>query len=355
MRWFLLYPAVTLAFPVQNTTQPEQVGWQSAPNVRGTFDLLISCLVTLSLCAWTAYHPNVFETKSEWKRFTKRIVWMGIAVLAPEVVLWCAWDQWWVCKKLKEAVDRMGEKAFDGCGGIQENDESECEGCDRLEDEERSLQDYGLDLLFEQGEAGAGGSQIDAMSSDAPTQPTNRRFRLPKLRLGKRKKDLEKLQKEGQKRVDTWTKEQAFFAVSGGFAVDASSFYPLPTLTLTPPALHFLARLGLLPKISAATVSDKSKADYAAKVLVCIQAGWFLVQCIARLAQRLPLTLLELHVLAHVGCAFGMYVLWIEKPYDVGAPILVQDKRVVDLVAFWALDDASVRTHVRKDIVDVDA
>ncbi|KAK3947874.1 hypothetical protein QBC32DRAFT_195255, partial [Pseudoneurospora amorphoporcata] len=33
--------------------------WVSSPNVRGTGDIIISCLVTLIACAYTAIHPTV--------------------------------------------------------------------------------------------------------------------------------------------------------------------------------------------------------------------------------------------------------------------------------------------------------
>ncbi|KAF2008385.1 hypothetical protein BU24DRAFT_313500, partial [Aaosphaeria arxii CBS 175.79] len=224
--------------------------WTDAPQVRGTFDLLLSCITTLSLCAWTAYHPNVYYTSSGWRRLGHRALWMAIAVFLPEVVLYCAWEQWWAARKLRNAIDTTGASAFDGNGRW------------------------------------------------------------------------------------TWTTEQAFFALTGGFAIPAPSRLESATalenksaapthLTLTPSGILFLAQLGLLPNTTPETVSDKSKADLIAKLVVCIQAGWFLLQCLARTVKGLPLSLLEIHVLTHVLCAFAMYLLWIDKPYDVGSPIMI--------------------------------
>ncbi|KAK7612113.1 hypothetical protein JOL62DRAFT_618335 [Phyllosticta paracitricarpa] len=90
-----------------------------------------------------------------------------------------------------------------------------------------------------------------------------------------------------------WTLQQSLFAVSGGIAVDVSSFWHVPQMTLTPRGLMVLARAALLPQVTDEEVTEKSKANTAAKILVCIQASWFLVQAVARLAQNLPLTLLE--------------------------------------------------------------
>ena len=64
-------------------------GWVNTPHVRGTFDLLISCLTTLSLCAWIAYHPNVPPKTPDIRNFGRQIMWMIIAIFVPEVVLFC--------------------------------------------------------------------------------------------------------------------------------------------------------------------------------------------------------------------------------------------------------------------------
>jgi hypothetical protein len=122
-------PGLAVALPFQgteaNATTPspgtsaatrQTVGWKSTPRVRGTFDLLLSCLTTLSLCAWTAYHPNVYAHRAGWKILSHRITWMLVAVLFPEVVLWCAWEQWWAAKSLERNISVLGERAFDGVG-----------------------------------------------------------------------------------------------------------------------------------------------------------------------------------------------------------------------------------------------
>ena len=69
-----------------------------------------------------------------------------------------------------------------------------------------------------------------------------------------------------------------------------------------------LARLGLLGPVEEEVISDKTKADPITKAIVCVQAAWFIVQCVARVAQNLPLTLLEIHTLAHVFIAMLMYL-----------------------------------------------
>lgn len=360
-----------------NTTTahtPSVVGWTSTPQVRGTFDLLLSCLTTLSLCAWTAYHPNVQGTRSEWKRMVRRLGWMIVAVFVPEIVLWSAWEQWWAARRLRATVNGFGRRAFDGVGvcvdGMWEGKGEGIEECATCGGEaDRRIRDdplcwlgeegLGLDVLFGDGgcevHRSTVGERRDSAASGASGRlvetGSERRSSLQRRSSSRARSSLgtssisEEDELELEDPYEPWTMEQAFFALSGGYAIPspkASQTIKAPNLTLTPEGLLYLARLGLLPRTSPASVSDKSKADHIAKALVCLQAGWFLIQTIARLAQKLPVTVLEVHVLAHVLCAFAMYAIWIDKPYDVGSPIMVEDERVRNLGALWACDDGEV-------------
>ena len=134
---------------------------------------------------------------------------------------------------------------------------------------------------------------------------------------------------------------QAFFIVSGGLAIETKSFHSEPFLTVTPTGAIELARLGLLEPVAQGVIEDKSKADPIAKVMVCVQAGWFIIQCIARVAQKLPLTLLEVHVLAHVLLALVMYLFWFAKPYNVLSPLIIKDPQIVDMAALFTLHQRS--------------
>jgi len=115
----------------------------------------------------------------------------------------------------------------------------------------------------------------------------------------------------------------------GGFVFDltsesASVLLPseLPSrrLTLTPRGVGLLAECGLLPEISREEIGDKSKADDLAKALVCLQAGWMVIQVIGRIVYGLPVTLLEINTIGHVICTFVIYILWWHKPKLVKEP-----------------------------------
>jgi len=91
--------------------------------------------------------------------------------------------------------------------------------------------------------------------------------------------------------------------------------------TLTAQGVLLLVESGYsLPEISEEEILDRSKSDGLAKTLVCLQAGYMIVQCASRLASRLPLSFLEINTLGHVICALVMYTFWLKKPQDVRTP-----------------------------------
>lgn len=193
------------------------VSWTPEPHRRGSFGILSSCIITTSLCVWTALHlniPHYSDPKRYW--YAKRLMWrkMGwlcLGLLAPEMVAYSAWDQYRRSKRHAKAT-----------------------------------------------------STIDATRE--------------------------------------WGMVHAFYAAMGGFVVDLDEeapLYPRHTgrrrLTLTPDGVEYIARHHptLLPQLKEEEIRDKSKANALAKLLVCMQAGWFIFQCVTRMALSLPITLLE--------------------------------------------------------------
>ena len=136
-----------------------------------------------------------------------------------------------------------------------------------------------------------------------------------------------------------------FYTMMGGFVLrtDDPGEQPyvldFPTFHLQFSALEILARMDLIPDISQKYIQDKSKADNLAKALVICQASWLILQCITRWSAKLPLTALELNVLAHTTSALVMYMLWWEKPLDIQDPTVIDgDKELIRPVtaALWA-------------------
>ncbi|KAI5839124.1 hypothetical protein DFP73DRAFT_587776 [Morchella snyderi] len=122
----------------------------------------------------------------------------------------------------------------------------------------------------------------------------------------------------------------AFFVVMGGCIIDGVETGR--TATITPDGFIKLTKLGLLGRgvLSKGDIKDKGKADSLAKVLVCAQATWMVVQCATRKLSHLPVSLLEYHVAIQVGYALTIYYFWWHKPKDVGEPIAVLNRSDID-------------------------
>lgn len=78
--------------------------WHPDSALRGSFSILSTCLITLSLCIWTAVHLNIPEhtkrkrktwdprgwiTKQQWRK----VGWLMMGVVAPEIIAYKAWHQ----------------------------------------------------------------------------------------------------------------------------------------------------------------------------------------------------------------------------------------------------------------------
>lgn len=84
-----------------------ETGWYSPPNFRGTWDLIISCVLTLSICVWSALHLNVFVGSSRRKdRNIRRLRWIVIGIFAPEVVVSTAFAQFLTARWLMHEIGK---------------------------------------------------------------------------------------------------------------------------------------------------------------------------------------------------------------------------------------------------------
>jgi hypothetical protein len=80
----------------------ESVGWVSQPTGRGTAGLIYSCLSTIFLCTWTAYHPDVpGPTWSRDERFRGRLGMMLLFIYLPEAM---------ICTAMLELTDAVSLK-----------------------------------------------------------------------------------------------------------------------------------------------------------------------------------------------------------------------------------------------------
>ncbi len=286
-----------------NVTSNPTTAWVPEPTVRGTWGILSSCIITISLCVWTAVHLNIPEHQRTKRQIWRKLKWLLLGLLAPEMVAYVAWHQ---RKKAKEILDHV-----------------------------RNCSVYV-----------APRSQMRKLLAAC--------FRAPKSYRrdnGEGKSTSPILETCPNKRPG-WTLVHGFYAAMGGFAMDSSTseqpFLPdnRTRAALTPDGLRFLLQHepDSLPDISEEQILDKSKADGVKKFLVCAQALWFCLQCISRLAQALPVSLLELNTFGHSLCTLLIYLLWWHKPLNIDEPTLIQHQKLQPLFAYmWMTSKISSR------------
>ena len=121
-----------------------------------------------------------------------------------------------------------------------------------------------------------------------------------------------------------WTKTHGYFIQMGGFMLfDSEGNIAKGVLTPKTFSLLLDARMIEFPNVTVEEIEDRSKSDGLSKTIAIGQTLWFVAQCIARRAQHLDLTLVELLTLSLAVLNGVMYFLWWNKPMDVRRPIRV--------------------------------
>ncbi|KAJ7151293.1 hypothetical protein C8R43DRAFT_951110 [Mycena crocata] len=110
-----------------------------------------------------------------------------------------------------------------------------------------------------------------------------------------------------------------FFICMGGF-VSRSRHNPIVTKKQLAEHLGFITDIRA---VEEEDIKDRSKGDTMSKGVVSVQGLWFMVQCLARIHQHLPVSELETITLVFVIVNFWIYAMWWKKPLDVQRPILV--------------------------------
>ena len=139
--------------------------------------------------------------------------------------------------------------------------------------------------------------------------------------------------------IQSWTLVHAFYTDSGGFMLATPDSEQFP---VTAQQLCYLIKKGYIsaPAITRDEIWDKSKADSFAKVIAGLQSAWFVVQIVARGAQKLPVTLLELSTIALMTCTATTLFFWFRKPLNVETPTVLHIPTTISQM----LTDANMET-----------
>ncbi|PVH97159.1 hypothetical protein DM02DRAFT_568364 [Periconia macrospinosa] len=299
--------------------------WKAEPTTRGSFSIISSCLITMTLCVWTSVHLNLPEYQKPMSQTWRKVMWLMIALLAPEFVAVTAYSQY------KEAQEL----------GIYMRGEL---GQPEPVPWWRRVLSFRLSLSsIIKSVAAAARATYDFFWGDCKRceilpQSPYRHFH-PCIQEKNQEETL-------YEKRHIWTASHSFYAIMGGFAISTEgmeqNFLPgnRRRMALTGEGFQWLAERDptAIPDISEAEIQDKSKASNLAKTIVCLQASWFGVQCCTRWGQGLAVSLLELNTFGHAISALLVYLFWWDKPLDVERPSLLHGQNIQGLGQAMALN-----------------
>ncbi|KAH6662392.1 hypothetical protein F5X68DRAFT_178203 [Plectosphaerella plurivora] len=246
--------------------------WVETTELRSTFSIIQTCLLTLVACIYSALHLDVPRRTDFWYRFGVRMLWVALALFAPEIVVYVAIDQFYDARTLSQELRQRQTEAAEGSVDKSFNFDIK----------------YAFFILM--GGVSVPRSRLDGYLS----------------------------------RIDfnnvTWS---LFSHTDGVPRAD------VPTLHLTSSGVLDISRFGHWIYVDPKQIRDRSKADGIQKSLILLQVSWMLVSCISRKAYGLPLTLIEIHTMVHIVCAFTMFIFWFKKPVDI------QEEEFYDFPTSW--------------------
>ena len=80
----------------------------------------------------------------------------------------------------------------------------------------------------------------------------------------------------------------------------------------------------IIPDISENSITDRAESGILSKILLVAHVGWFCINCICRLIQHLPLSLLEVSTIAHAVCTLLTYFTWCSKPLNIAEGTIIK-------------------------------
>lgn len=239
------------------------VGWQGEANIRGTYEILRSCIGTIVLLCWSSVCPNVPPLGGgAWSKIQGKLSLFLLAILMPEAVLWVAVGQ------LHRAwLDKNAFKA-------------------------RSSSGWGLRECFF---VNMGGLFIQFLGPDS---------------------------------------SEASTAHQRPFPVNCTQ-------------LRYLADNGFLelPRIKPEEIEMRNKSNGLARTITIGQVLWFTISTLARIAQGLPITTLELTTLSLVLIMVFSAAAWWRKPMDISHPMIIQSNVCLSTVLENMMDPPNPRSR----------
>ncbi len=280
-------------FQTTCTIPPSETSFVSGPDVRGTLNILWSCLFTIFACTWTIQHLNIPEQRDrrrerkdsyhplfnylKWqaKDFWVDAKWMVFTMIAPEIIFGKAIAELATARTFLSRLNEMAEQK-------------------EIQDE---VAHWGLTHAYF---VLMGGFRV--IEVDERPEPVGRTISHTVEGKG-----------EAGGSTDVSTVQTAVVPAEEP-----------RTRILYWAELVWLRKHGHIAKIPEITddeIRDKSKANVLVKVLAIVQVFWVCVEIILRMIRRLPISQLEVVVAAYSVSAIITYSFCFFKPKGVRTPL----------------------------------
>ncbi|KAF7971482.1 hypothetical protein HWV62_21004 [Athelia sp. TMB] len=346
-------PVATALSTAANLTTADPAGACDNLNTcRSLFSIVQTCLATI-------FASNPVKKVAQWlwrKILDQRqsVIVFIVALLVPEWVLAWAIRQALRARKLASQLEAARKYAMENWEEghpeyVKEKDAETTEEADNRSTgkslrgsseggrplKERRSTSYATDIWTviadPAGEPGAETSDDEGIRSIGGSLPSATHDELPSIEAQVSSKDIstthptlreDEIEWTRARRVgqldQAWTVAHAFFIIAGGYhgCNENGPQYPLHPNTVVS-----LVRDGKLVPPTTEALSDRSKGDVLSKGIAILQTIWFVVQCIARLSEHLPITNLEVMTLAYTVMTVAMYIAWWDKPLNVSCAI----------------------------------
>lgn len=254
----------------------EEVGWQPGGCYRGTWNIASTCLSTIIACTWSIQHLNIPATNDNgWKKNKRKMKWMIITVLFPELVLIHALFEFhmaWTALRL------MGER-------------------------QKSIEWPWWSQLLSFSWFPSRRGNLDSKDRDPESQNV----------INTQNQDGSD---ESKKRK--WTLAHCYFANMGGLTYTAEGKRHL----ITAQQLAEMDGLSYAnPDVAEEDIKDKSKQDWLAKLFAALQISQLILSIITRRIQGIDFSQLETITLSFAICGVLIYCTYFYKPQNIERPI----------------------------------
>ncbi|KAI5462839.1 hypothetical protein BGZ63DRAFT_379828 [Mariannaea sp. PMI_226] len=277
----------------------QKLGWVSPSTRRSTWEIIWSCLSIFLVCSWKCVHLNVpthNECVGEWHKigpvpvfpkkpllvkWRRKIYWMITIAIAPELGVGLAAKQFQEVRGNLKTYSDAGDDwtlvhaFYVFMGGVY-----------MCELEEKPV-------VERESKSGSNGKDATAEPETTETETA----------------------KPSEKTDPTTPSRDASINLEEGDKNDSVAYQPGPYTLIK--SLGPLKHGQVIPALQESEIKTLSKADAFAKVFALVQSGWLIIQCIARRAQGLAISQLELATMAFILCAVFMHLFWWHKPFGV--------------------------------------